>query len=133
MTDIYKITLVSFKKLDNLLSPSNEKWLPHSSYSLQNYSTVINSDIVSVIIGTEFDSFPLISPGITLVFEHRLLNNFINPECVCWNLEENNWSNQGCRLVSTNQTHSQCECNRIYIHALLVTIGNFEVSSKSFQ
>jgi len=128
LTDTSKIALVSFKNLDTLLSPDSDKWLPHSNYCLQNYSTVVNSDIVSVIVGNDIDSFPLISPGISILFEHRFLNNFTNPECVYWNVEENDWSSHGCKLISTNQTHSECECNRLYIHALLVTTGNFEVS-----
>ena len=40
--------------------------------------------------------------------------------CVFWDLEAHAWSDAGCRLLSTNQTHSSCACDHLTNFALLM-------------
>jgi hypothetical protein len=42
-------------------------------------------------------------------------------ECVFWNYETENWSSNGCRLISSesNRVRTVCECNHLTIFAVL--------------
>ena len=43
-----------------------------------------------------------------------------DPVCVFWDYEVHGWSDSGCRLVSSNQTFSECQCDHLTNFALLM-------------
>ena len=40
------------------------------------------------------------------------------------------WSDEGCMLVSTNKTHTTCECNHLTNFAIIMNVRGIEVSSQ---
>ena len=56
-----------------------------------------------------------------------------DPVCVFWDYEVHGWSDSGCRLVSSNQTFSECQCDHLTNFALLmrpVTSSSSAILSK---
>lgn len=39
-------------------------------------------------------------------------------QCLFWNTTSNNWSSEGCKLVSLNPTQALCECNHLTIFVI---------------
>ena len=58
--------------------------------------------------------------NLTIVLCYYREENVTGPVCVFWDLEAHAWSDAGCRLLSTNQTHSSCACDHLTNFALLM-------------
>ena len=39
------------------------------------------------------------------------------------------WSNDGCHVISTNSSHTHCQCNHLTHFAILVRISDTKVST----
>ncbi|XP_038068285.1 adhesion G protein-coupled receptor L2-like [Patiria miniata] len=64
---------------------------------------------------------------VLLTIKHTLSNITGNVSCVFWNSSKSlggngAWSDKGCRLVSSNQTHSACACNHLTNFAILMDV-----------
>ena len=40
--------------------------------------------------------------------------------CVYWDFEVHGWSDEGCKVVATNGTMTQCECNHLTNFAVVM-------------
>ena len=49
--------------------------------------------------------------------------NRLSPKCVYWDYLTNGWASDGCSVVSTNATHTRCQCNHLTNFALVMTEG----------
>ncbi|CAG0888741.1 unnamed protein product [Darwinula stevensoni] len=78
---------------------------------------VLNSKVVSASLG-EGRHIELPEPA-TIVFTH-LRQNATHPSCVFWDYTQSWWSDEGCRVVTGNATHTECECNHLTNFALLM-------------
>lgn len=85
------------------------------------YKVEVSSDVISVKL-PEMQSAPLDSP-IDISFANRLVNrsSYI---CVHWNYSIPNtrgggWSRDGCKLKSSNVTHTVCACTHMTAFAVL--------------
>ena len=133
-----RILFMMFKKLDTILEP--ELLRESDEYSVnkfgQNVTQMLNSDILSISLNG--GNPPLIhNPSLygnllplTLTLRHLSQNNVSNPRCVHWNNELRNWSDVGCYLLETNQTHSKCSCkHHLTNFALLMDIQEGSITS----
>ncbi|TRY70105.1 hypothetical protein TCAL_13311 [Tigriopus californicus] len=77
----------------------------------------INSHIVFASMKVKHK--PLLPQPLKMTFEHIFKNNVTNPQCVFWDERLHEWSRHGCKLVDTNQTHSECLCGHLGMLALM--------------
>lgn len=134
-----RILFMMFKKLDTILEP--ELLRESDEYSIinkfgQNVTQMLNSDILSISLNG--GNPPLINnpslygtlQPLTLTLRHLSTHNVSNPRCVYWNNELKNWSDVGCFLLETNQTHSKCSCkHHLTNFALLMDIQEGSIAS----
>ena len=133
-----RILFVMFKKLDTILEP--ELLRESDEYSVnkfgQNVTQMLNSDILSISLNG--GNPPLINnpslygslQPLTLTLRHLSTSNVSNPRCVYWNNELRNWSDSGCFLLESNQTHSKCSCkHHLTNFALLMDIQEGSITA----
>lgn len=133
-----RILFMMFKKLDTILEP--ELLRESDEYSVnkfgQNVTQMLNSDILSISLNGG-NPPPINNPSLygslqplTLTLRHLSTSNVSNPRCVYWNNEQRNWSDVGCFLLESNQTHSKCSCkHHLTNFALLMDIQEGSINS----
>ncbi|XP_050426241.1 latrophilin Cirl [Adelges cooleyi] len=106
-----RLVYIAFDSLENILQPQSA-----------NGVRIINSKIVSASLG-KGKHIQLHQP-VTLCFQHLQIDNVSNPTCVFWDYTENGWSEEGCSVIYTNQTHTLCQCNHLTNFAILMDLKN---------
>ncbi|KAL3883262.1 hypothetical protein ACJMK2_029545, partial [Sinanodonta woodiana] len=85
-------------------------------------------EINSAVLSLQLDPTPpVLFPPLTLTFKH-FSEMFSSPVCSFWNFnadEHGNgaWSSKGCKLVSTNDYTTVCECDHLTNFAILMSPG----------
>lgn len=82
----------------------------------------INTKILSVSMTHTHTFLPLEKP-VVFVLKHNQEELTENPKCVFWDYTssmDGHWSTEGCTLLSTNNTHTTCECNHLTSFAVLM-------------
>lgn len=123
---------------------SHNEDLPHVIYRSQQMTTIVNSDIVGLIIASDmhhvsYDRLPTqLSAPLELTLRHLQTENVTNGRCAFWDIKRSNdddidgdWSTAGCKTVSTNRTHTVCRCNHLTNFAVLMDITNTPVCTTS--
>ncbi|XP_052245338.1 adhesion G protein-coupled receptor B1-like [Dreissena polymorpha] len=107
------VTIVIFKEITSIL-PSRS----NSSYASKS---TLNGPIISVSISN--NSSELASP-IILTFEHGK-TNMTNAVCSFWRFTSTDqlgsWASNGCKVRSSNETITVCECNHLTHFAVLMS------------
>ncbi|XKL59203.1 hypothetical protein PGB90_000219 [Kerria lacca] len=80
----------------------------------------INSKVLSASLGK--GRHIQLNQPVILCLQHLQTENVSNPTCVFWDYTQNIWSEEGCTLVSTNETHTICRCNHLTNFAILVDV-----------
>ncbi|XP_061181184.1 adhesion G protein-coupled receptor B1-like [Saccostrea echinata] len=90
----------------------------------------INSEILSLT--THIDLGDLFPP-LNLTFNHLFQNksNKHQAVCVSWNFTLNKWSSKGCRVNSTNNKRTVCQCNHLTNFAILMRPYTSEKEDKT--
>ncbi|XP_022097099.1 adhesion G protein-coupled receptor L2-like isoform X2 [Acanthaster planci] len=108
--------------------------LNESDYALDNKTDgsiglMLNSAVVSASAKKHEEQLTTFEneEEIQLTIKHALPNITGNVTCVFWNTSKSlgksgAWSNNGCRLVSSNLTHSICACNHLTNFAILMDV-----------
>ena len=132
-----KLVFSSYANLHKLLSDADQQLLSTSlslSESAQQQKQILTLD--SRIISASFlkqkhNQFSVKTPVVKITFEHLSEEPTSSEKvadhqryCVYWDLQEENWSDQGCTVVKTNQTHTQCACQHLTHFALLAPFDN---------
>ena len=112
-----RIIFATYNEFDELLVPTQR---PNATLRF------VNSKVISASLG-KGKHLRLREP-VKITLKHLRTQNVSNPVCVFWNYTTRVWSNAGCRLVSTNLTHSQCECDHLTNFALIMDEGLGDVS-----
>ena len=57
--------------------------------------------------------------------------SLLDPTCVFWDVAKNSWSSDGCRLVSTSDTATECKCQHLTNFAIIMDFnGNLDDANK---
>ncbi|KAI6184754.1 CBN-LAT-2 protein [Aphelenchoides bicaudatus] len=103
-----KIGYFTFAKLGQLMTNSTSK-------------ARLNSDVVGAFVNDAVLSVNLsAAQPANFTFKHLMTDGVANPRCVYWEVLENRWATDGCRLISTNKTQTQCSCNHLTCFAILM-------------
>ncbi|KAK7576297.1 hypothetical protein V9T40_012583 [Parthenolecanium corni] len=89
----------------------------------------INSKVLSASLG-KGKHIHLAQP-VELCLQHLQTENVSNPTCVFWDYSEKEWSQEGCSLVTTNETHTICRCTHLTNFAILVDVRPTVFSDRS--
>lgn len=91
----------------------------------------INSKVLSASLG-KGRHIQLTQP-VELCLQHLRTHNVSNPTCVFWDYTQNQWSEEGCFLVNTNETHTICRCAHLTNFAILVDVRPTTLSDRSLS
>ncbi|XP_071954368.1 adhesion G protein-coupled receptor L2-like isoform X2 [Antedon mediterranea] len=91
----------------------------------------VNSRIISLSINDPMTPAPLKEP-VKMVFNH-LKNGSSNKDPVCsfWKFENSThgeWSSEGCHVVDSNSTHTECSCNHLTNFAIIMDVKGVQIS-----
>lgn len=108
------------------------------SEEFEDFSTSSKQKIVSKILTVSLvrnrkpKLVQKLEKPVVITFHIKANPNMSNPQCVWWNREQLNWSNQGCKLVDSNDTTVICHCSHLTHFAVLMDVHGVEVSKTNF-
>ncbi|CAH1774964.1 unnamed protein product, partial [Owenia fusiformis] len=115
-----KVVFVAYNNLNNYLGSEQQ--------NKDNVSQVVNSKVVSASINARKENLPLKDPVI-FTLKHNSDNtsglDSGNPRCSYFDYESDSvgsWSEDGCRALSTNKTHTVCSCDHLTNFAVLMDV-----------
>ncbi|XP_078448807.1 adhesion G protein-coupled receptor L2-like isoform X2 [Lampetra planeri] len=132
------VTKLVFTTYDNLalfLSTDNATLSANASQQT-NRSLVVNSPIISASINKESNHVFLSEP-VVFTLKHNVTSDHFSPSCSFWNYSSHtmrgHWSSHGCKLLSTNSTHTTCSCNHLTNFAVLMARHDIEYGDRAHE
>ena len=107
-----RIIFASYNEFDQLLVPSQRV-----NASLR----FVNSKVISASLGK--GRHIQLPDSVKITLAHLRTHNVSRPVCVFWDYAIQTWSNEGCRMIETNVTHTRCECDHLTNFALIMEEG----------
>lgn len=108
--NLVRLVYVAFDTLEHILkAPSNNKEQKR-----------INSKVLSASLGK--GRHIQLNEPVVLCLQHLQTENVSNPTCVFWDYTQSNWSEEGCTMISTNETHTICKCSHLTNFAIMVDV-----------
>ena len=130
-----KLVFSSYANLHKLLSDADQQLLGSitESQKQQQQSLTLDSRIISAaFLKKNLQNNSVKLPVVKITFQHlsqQAESETVERFCVFWDLREENWSDEGCTLIKTNQTHTDCSCNHLTHFALLATHSDSQDSA----
>ncbi|XP_011503866.1 PREDICTED: latrophilin Cirl-like [Ceratosolen solmsi marchali] len=126
-----RLVFMAFDRLEEILQPQvessyfAEEGSEFTSYSSSmmhdmNVSRILNSKVISASLGK--GKHVQLTEPVILTFQHLMFQNVTNPKCVFWDYAISEWSEEGCIIRKSNETHTICECNHLTNFAVLMDI-----------
>ncbi len=124
-----RVVFATYNHLDQLLEPASPA-SSHHSYSRSHSNSTsqsapprffVNSKVISASLGK--GRHIELSEPVSITFKHLRTINVSQPTCVYWDYLSNAWSGDGCKVTSSNRTHTKCRCNHLTNFALLMREG----------
>ncbi|XP_073898248.1 adhesion G protein-coupled receptor L3 isoform X14 [Castor canadensis] len=120
-----RVAFVLYNNLGPYLSTENASMKLGTEAMSTNHSVIVNSPIITAAINKEFSNKVYLADPVVFTVKHikQSEENF-NPNCSFWSYSKRTmtgyWSTQGCRLLTTNKTHTTCSCNHLTNFAVLM-------------
>ncbi|KAG8454505.1 hypothetical protein GDO86_000936 [Hymenochirus boettgeri] len=120
-----RVAFVLYNNLGRYLSTENSSIKLGTESLITNYTIIVNSPVIAAAVYKESSSKLYLTDPVVFTVKHikQSEDNF-NPNCSFWSYSKTNmsghWSTQGCRLLSTNKTHTICSCNHLTNFAVLM-------------
>ncbi|XP_053463065.1 adhesion G protein-coupled receptor L3 isoform X7 [Nycticebus coucang] len=127
-----RVAFVLYDNLGPYLSTENASMKLGTEAMSTNHSVIVNSPVITAAINKEFSNKVYLADPVVFTVKHikQSEENF-NPNCSFWSYSKRTmtgyWSTQGCRLLTTNKTHTTCSCNHLTNFAVLM--AHVEVKS----
>uniref|UniRef100_A0A8D0GFU3 Adhesion G protein-coupled receptor L3 n=1 Tax=Sphenodon punctatus TaxID=8508 RepID=A0A8D0GFU3_SPHPU len=128
-----RVAFVLYNNLGHYLSTENASMKLGTEAMSTNHSVIVNSPVITAAINKEFSNKVYLADPVVFTVKHikQSEENF-NPNCSFWSYSKRTmtgyWSTQGCRLLTTNKTHTMCSCNHLTnfhsdtVHDLLLDV-----------
>ncbi|XP_069868681.1 adhesion G protein-coupled receptor L3 isoform X12 [Dipodomys merriami] len=120
-----RVAFVLYNNLGPYLSTENASMKLGMEAMSTNHSVIVNSPVITAAINKEFSNKVYLADPVVFTVKHikQSEENF-NPNCSFWSYSKRTmtgyWSTQGCRLLTTNKTHTTCSCNHLTNFAVLM-------------
>nr|XP_054539061.1 adhesion G protein-coupled receptor L3 isoform X27 [Pan troglodytes] len=120
-----RVAFVLYNNLGPYLSTENASMKLGTEALSTNHSVIVNSPVITAAINKEFSNKVYLADPVVFTVKHikQSEENF-NPNCSFWSYSKRTmtgyWSTQGCRLLTTNKTHTTCSCNHLTNFAVLM-------------
>uniref|UniRef100_U3F451 Adhesion G protein-coupled receptor L3 n=1 Tax=Callithrix jacchus TaxID=9483 RepID=U3F451_CALJA len=120
-----RVAFVLYDNLGPYLSTENASMKLGTEALSTNHSVIVNSPVITAAINKEFSNKVYLADPVVFTVKHikQSEENF-NPNCSFWSYSKRTmtgyWSTQGCRLLTTNKTHTTCSCNHLTNFAVLM-------------
>ncbi|XP_072261023.1 adhesion G protein-coupled receptor L3 isoform X4 [Pyxicephalus adspersus] len=120
-----RVAFVLYKNLGRYLSTENASIKLEMEDSTTNQTVVVNSPVITAAVYKESSSKVYLTDPVMFTVKHiEQSDDYFNPNCSFWSYSKTNfsghWSTQGCRLMTTNRTHTKCSCNHLTNFAVLM-------------
>ncbi|KAL1023888.1 hypothetical protein UPYG_G00048550 [Umbra pygmaea] len=119
-----RMAFVLYRNLGYYLSTENASVRLGSEAVYPNYSVIVNSPVITASINKENNKVYLSEPVVFTVKHLQHSEENFNPNCSFWSYSKRSmtgfWSNQDCRLLGTNRTHTTCSCTHLTSFAVLM-------------
>ncbi|XP_028409034.1 adhesion G-protein coupled receptor D1-like [Dendronephthya gigantea] len=117
----------------------HEKLTTSLNKSDEMYRSDLHQEIVSKVLSCQVN--PQIRFGVNTnrtvqitLQHHKEMSSEATPICAFWKHGENNesglWSTEGCNVMSSNKTHTQCNCTHLTNFAILMQYRKVEVDNR---
>lgn len=120
---VVKVAFFSYRKMEAILAASN----PSTAEATPN-STVrlVNSRVVAAALGRR--RVLGLSQPVLVTLKHNQEENVSDPQCVFWDFSKRDWSERGCWVEASNQTHTVCACDHLTNFAVLMDVRAVQLS-----
>ncbi|XP_042310202.1 adhesion G protein-coupled receptor L3 isoform X29 [Sceloporus undulatus] len=119
-----RVAFVLYNNLGPYLSTENASMKLGLEAMSTNHSVIVNSPIITAAINKEFSNKVYLADPVVFTVRHIKSEENFNPNCSFWSYSKRTmtgyWSTQGCRLLTTNKTHTTCSCNHLTNFAVLM-------------
>ncbi|KAK7023661.1 hypothetical protein SK128_023384 [Halocaridina rubra] len=115
---LVKIVFFSYDGLHHLLQPDGRNYL--MNFEGVNKTRILNSRVLSASLGA--GRHIELSEPVVLTFAMIRTVNVTNPGCVFWDYTTSSWSEEGCRVLRYNTSHTVCECDHLTNFAVLMDV-----------
>ncbi|XP_060092799.1 adhesion G protein-coupled receptor L3 isoform X6 [Heteronotia binoei] len=119
-----RVAFVLYNNLGPYLSTENASMKLGMEAMSTNHSVIVNSPIITAAINKEFSNKVYLADPVVFTVRHIKSEENFNPNCSFWSYSKRTmtgyWSTQGCRLMTTNKTHTTCSCNHLTNFAVLM-------------
>ncbi|XP_053319484.1 adhesion G protein-coupled receptor L3 [Spea bombifrons] len=120
-----RVVFVLYNNLGRYLSTDNATMKLGMEALTTNHSVIVNSPVITAAVYKESSSKVYLADPVVFTVKHiKQSDDNFNPNCSFWSYSKNNmsghWSTQGCRLLTTNKTHTVCSCNHLTNFAILM-------------
>ncbi|XP_042221217.1 adhesion G protein-coupled receptor L3-like isoform X2 [Homarus americanus] len=118
---LVKMVFFSYDGLHHLLQPDGRSYrVNEANFKGVNETRVLNSKVLSASLGA--GRHIELSEPVVLTFAMIRTVNVTNPACVFWDYTTSSWSEEGCRVLRYNTTHTVCECDHLTNFAVLMDV-----------
>ncbi|XP_050720072.1 adhesion G protein-coupled receptor L2-like isoform X6 [Eriocheir sinensis] len=118
---LVKMVFFSYDGLHHLLQPARRTYTPsEANFKGVNETRVLNSRVLSASLGA--GRHIELSEPVVLTFAMLRTVNVTNPACVFWDYTTSSWSEEGCRVLRYNTSHTICQCDHLTNFAVLMDI-----------
>ncbi|KFQ03005.1 Latrophilin-3, partial [Leptosomus discolor] len=119
-----RVAFVLYNNLGTYLSTENASMKLGTEAMSTNHSVIVNSPVITAAINKEFSNKVYLADPVVFTVKHIKVKENFNPNCSFWSYTKRTmtgyWSTQGCRLLTTNKTHTTCSCNHLTNFAVLM-------------
>ncbi|KFV48349.1 Latrophilin-3, partial [Tyto alba] len=119
-----RVAFVLYNNLGAYLSTENASMKLGTEAMSTNHSVIVNSPVITAAINKEFSNKVYLADPVVFTVKHIKVKENFNPNCSFWSYTKRTmtgyWSTQGCRLLTTNKTHTTCSCNHLTNFAVLM-------------
>ncbi|XP_068089920.1 adhesion G protein-coupled receptor L3 isoform X3 [Hyperolius riggenbachi] len=130
-----RVAFVLYNNLGRYLSTENASIKLGTKALTTNHTIVVNSPVITAAVYKESSTKIYLTDPVMFTVKHiEQSDDYFNPNCSFWSYTRTNlsghWSTQGCRLMTTNKTHTKCSCNHLTNFAVLmahVAIKQYDV------
>ncbi|XP_038615713.1 adhesion G protein-coupled receptor L3 isoform X4 [Tachyglossus aculeatus] len=120
-----RVAFVLYNNLGPYLSTENATMKLGTEAMSTNHSIIVNTPVITAAINKEFSNKVYLADPVVFTVKHiKQSEEYFNANCSFWSYSKRTmtgyWSTQGCRLLTTNKTHTTCSCNHLTNFAVLM-------------